>query len=110
MLKKIKQNIERTKNAIEKGFDNQINKDQLAFLYMPLMHSENIDDQNLSVSLFEKAGLLGELYAVSLAIEEFDTNVIDNFLFRYEIEAKDFETLMLKVFQSATDLEKSVDV
>lgn len=46
-----------TKHAIERGFDVQIDKDHLAFLYMPLMHSENIDDQNLSVGLFEKAGL-----------------------------------------------------
>jgi len=46
-----------TKHAVENKFDQAINKDQLAFLYMPLMHSENLDDQNLSVSLFEKAGL-----------------------------------------------------
>ena len=43
--------------AIEKGFDQSIPKQQLAFLYMPLMHSENIQDQNLSVSCFEQAGL-----------------------------------------------------
>ena len=47
-----------TKHAVEKGFDQAINKEQVAFLYMPLMHSENLDDQNLSVSLFEKAGLI----------------------------------------------------
>ena len=46
------------KHAIEKGFDQAINKEQLAFLYMPLMHSENIDDQNLSVNLFKKSGLI----------------------------------------------------
>jgi uncharacterized protein (DUF924 family) len=46
-----------SKLAIGKGFDQEIEKDKVAFLYMPLMHSENIDDQNLSVSLFEKAGL-----------------------------------------------------
>lgn len=46
-----------SKLAIEKGFDKNIDKDKLAFLYMPLMHSENIHDQDLSVSLFEKAGL-----------------------------------------------------
>jgi len=45
------------KDAINKGFDSQINDVQKAFLYMPLMHSENIDDQDLSVSLFEAAGL-----------------------------------------------------
>lgn len=46
-----------TKHAVEKGFDETLSKDQVAFLYMPLMHSENMDDQNLAVSLFEKAGL-----------------------------------------------------
>ena len=51
--------IEITKYAIENGFDQQINKERLAFLYMPLMHSENLADQDLSVSLFEKAGLEG---------------------------------------------------
>jgi uncharacterized protein (DUF924 family) len=49
--------IKVSKLAIEKGFDQEIEKDKVAFLYMPLMHSENMDDQNLSVSLFEKAGL-----------------------------------------------------
>lgn len=45
------------KHAIDKGFDRYIDKDRLAFLYMPLMHSEKIADQELSVALFEKAGL-----------------------------------------------------
>lgn len=42
--------------AIKNNFDKAIDKDKLAFLYMPLMHSENIEDQNLSVKLFEQAG------------------------------------------------------
>jgi uncharacterized protein (DUF924 family) len=29
----------------------------VAFLYMPLMHSEDIDDQERSVALYEAAGL-----------------------------------------------------
>lgn len=49
--------IKVSKLAIDKGFDKEIDKDKIAFLYMPLMHSENMDDQNLAVSLFEKAGL-----------------------------------------------------
>jgi len=49
--------IKVAKKAIEQGFDKKIDKDKVAFLYMPLMHSENIDDQNLSVQLFEEAGL-----------------------------------------------------
>jgi uncharacterized protein (DUF924 family) len=49
--------IKVAKEAIQKGFDKMLSKEQVVFLYMPLMHSENIDDQNLSVSLFEQAGL-----------------------------------------------------
>ena len=49
--------IKVSKHAIEKGFDQEIEKEKVAFLYMPLMHSENMEDQNLSVSLFEKMGL-----------------------------------------------------
>jgi len=45
------------KHAIIEDFDQQIEKDKLSFLYMPLMHSENIDDQNLCVARFEAAGL-----------------------------------------------------
>lgn len=53
--------IKVTKKAIEHGFDKDIDKDKLSFLYMPLMHSENIDDQNLSVKLFEEANLIDNL-------------------------------------------------
>jgi len=49
--------IEVSKWAISRNFDQQLPVDQLAFLYMPLMHSENTDDQNLSVMKFEAAGL-----------------------------------------------------
>jgi len=45
------------KHAIIHDFDQQIAKDRLAFLYMPLMHSENLDDQDLCVERFEAAGL-----------------------------------------------------
>ncbi len=44
-------------HAIENKFDSQLTHIQLPFLYMPLMHSENIEHQSLSVKLFEKAGL-----------------------------------------------------
>lgn len=45
------------RRAIEKEFDHRLADEQKAFLYMPFMHSENLQDQNLSVTLFEKAGL-----------------------------------------------------
>ncbi len=45
------------KQGIMNGFDQQIPHEQLMFLYMPLMHSETLKDQNQSVALFNKAGL-----------------------------------------------------
>lgn len=45
------------KKAIEKGFESQIAKDQLAFLFLPFMHSESLADQELSVQLFFNANL-----------------------------------------------------
>jgi len=51
------QAIEACKQGILKRFDQQIEIPKRAFFYMPLMHSENINDQNLSVELFEKSGL-----------------------------------------------------
>ncbi len=48
-----------TKHAIKKGFETEVDNERVAFLYMPLMHSEHIDDQNLAVRSFEKTGLEG---------------------------------------------------
>jgi len=45
------------RKAIEKKFDLQLAPEQNAFLYMPFMHSENMEDQDLSVSLYENAKL-----------------------------------------------------
>lgn len=42
------------KEAIKKGVDKQLSLTERVFLYMPLEHSENIEDQNQSVALFEK--------------------------------------------------------
>jgi len=49
------------KQAIAQGFDQHIDAAQLAFLYMPLMHSENLADQELSVELYAAAGLNNNL-------------------------------------------------
>ncbi len=45
-----------TKKAIKLGFNKELqgNSNYLKFLYMPLMHSENLDDQKLSLKLFEE--------------------------------------------------------
>lgn len=45
------------KHALDQGYDKLIDRAQVAFLYMPLMHSENLADQELAVQLFEAAGL-----------------------------------------------------
>lgn len=51
------QSIEVAKNAIENGFDDEIDPAKVSFLYMPLMHSEVLEDQNLCVRCFEKHNL-----------------------------------------------------
>ena len=43
--------------AIDKGFDQELPSSQVSFLYMPFMHSEDLDDQALGVELFKKPGL-----------------------------------------------------
>lgn len=55
------QAVEICKFAISRGYDREIAFERLGFLYMPLMHSENLLDQDLSVKLFEQAGLEGNL-------------------------------------------------
>jgi len=45
------------RTAIEKGFDQQIPREQLAFLFLPFMHSESLADQEQSVQLFFNANL-----------------------------------------------------
>ncbi|MCB1476380.1 MAG: DUF924 domain-containing protein [Novosphingobium sp.] len=44
-----------TKGAIDRGWDKGLGKSERQFLYMPLMHSEAITDQRLSLRLY--AGL-----------------------------------------------------
>ncbi|OZB83143.1 MAG: hypothetical protein B7X28_02610 [Halothiobacillus sp. 13-55-253] len=53
--------IDVTLNALKKGFDKQLSKDRLSFLFMPLMHSEKLEEQDLSVALFHRYGLTGNI-------------------------------------------------
>ena len=48
-------------HAIDHGFDQLMTPEQQGFLYMPFMHSESLSDQELSVKLFEYAGLTESL-------------------------------------------------
>ena len=43
--------------AIEKGFHESFADDQKLFLFLPFMHSEDMEDQNISVQLFSDAGM-----------------------------------------------------
>jgi uncharacterized protein (DUF924 family) len=45
------------RRAISKGFDSELSAKQKAFLYMPFMHSENLDDQVEALRLFDQPGL-----------------------------------------------------
>lgn len=49
------------KQAIAKGYDEQLPRERLAFLFMPLMHSEKLEDQDLSVQMFRKYDLTDNL-------------------------------------------------
>lgn len=49
------------KAAIQRGYASLLPRERVAFLFMPLMHSENLDDQDLSVACFRGAGLENNL-------------------------------------------------
>lgn len=51
------QAIECSLHGIEQGYDLQLPVERLNFFYMPLMHSEKLEHQNLGVEKFEQAGL-----------------------------------------------------
>jgi uncharacterized protein (DUF924 family) len=44
------------KAAIDRGFDEQLSRQERGFLYMPFQHSENLADQNRGVLLFSELG------------------------------------------------------
>lgn len=53
--------IEVVQHALDKEYDKQLQPHLLPFLYMPLMHSENIKDQEYSVALFKATNLKSNL-------------------------------------------------
>jgi uncharacterized protein (DUF924 family) len=55
------QALEVAADAVARGLDRELDKAHLAFLYLPFMHSEDPDDQERSVALFETAGLTDNL-------------------------------------------------
>ncbi len=49
--------IEVARHALARGFDRELEDKQRAFLYMPFMHSEALEDQELALQLFDQPGL-----------------------------------------------------
>jgi len=47
-----------SQHAIQQGFEKNMSEEQKLFLFLPFMHSENIEDQHTSVALFEQAGMM----------------------------------------------------
>ena len=62
------------KAAVDRGYDEQLDKDECGFLYMPFEHSEDLDDQNRSLLLFTA---LGDDYLLGYAKKHRD--VIERF-------------------------------
>lgn len=48
-------------HAIKENFDQHMEKEKLAFLYMPFMHSEDLTTQNMSVSLYKEKNLVDNI-------------------------------------------------
>ncbi len=53
--------IEVARVAIRSDFVPQLKNEQLAFLFMPFMHSEKLEDQDMAVELFRENKLEGNL-------------------------------------------------
>ena len=68
--------IELTKYALGKDFDKELEGPQKAFLIMPLMHSEDLADQELCVTLFS---LWGEEYSENLKFAKEHRDIIKEF-------------------------------
>jgi len=53
--------VDVTLSALKKGFEDRLSKDRLSFLFMPLMHGERLEEQDLSVTLFRQYELTGNI-------------------------------------------------
>ncbi len=53
--------------AVEHAYDRELSPVERGFLYMPFMHSEEIEDQRLALDLFRRLGKVGEADPVPYA-------------------------------------------
>jgi uncharacterized protein (DUF924 family) len=49
------------RDAITRGFDRALSREQLQFLFLPFMHSESLTDQDESLALYGRANLSDNL-------------------------------------------------
>ncbi|MCK5335867.1 MAG: DUF924 domain-containing protein [Gammaproteobacteria bacterium] len=56
-----RKSVEIAEYAVKNNFEQQLDKNKLAFLFMPFMHSEELKDQDLSISLFKENNLQGNI-------------------------------------------------
>jgi uncharacterized protein (DUF924 family) len=68
-----------TKHALNQSFDKQIAIERLPFLLMPLMHSEDLADQKLSVTLFKEATNRSESMQDNLRFAEHHYSIIEKY-------------------------------
>lgn len=54
------------RRVLKKEYDNEYSNEEKPFSYMPFMHSENLDDQNLCIELFTKLGNKESLHFAEL--------------------------------------------
>lgn len=58
-------------------------------------------DPIIKDALLEKRGLLGEIYEVSIAIEQFDLAKTESFMIEYDIAPSSFQKFLFRSFESA---------
>ncbi|MFT7433301.1 MAG: hypothetical protein ACI9TY_000931 [Alphaproteobacteria bacterium] len=63
------------KQAIDKGFDKELSDEQVALMYMPFMHSENLVDHEIALKLFASR----EALQYNLNFEKQHKVIIDQF-------------------------------
>jgi len=58
-------------------------------------------DSSIKEALLDKKGLLGEIYEVCIAIEQFDLAKTESFMVEYEIAPSSFQKFLFRSFESA---------
>ena len=66
-------------NGLEKGFDKELKGPMKTFFYMPLMHSEKLEHQDLCLKLFTEAAKEDESYKMNIDYAKKHRDIIVKF-------------------------------